>query len=123
MKLQEAFAAENNAVGTWAAIGYKGPGSQNADGSGSVTSTFTYSDNSTDEAGVWLATAKVALNECGANGTMGTWTVSTAYASGDVNTTAASNNEGACVTPLVPNFCKIATSGACTTASNGGGNG
>ncbi len=116
MKLQEAYAAENNDVGDWAAIGYKGPGSyKNA--SNSETSSFTYGGAS---AGAWLATAKVALNDC-ANGA--TWSLTTAYASADggITTTASSSDEPHCVTALVPNFCKIATTGTCTTASSGNG--
>ena len=114
VKLQEAYASENNAVGTWAAIGYKGPGSQNADGSGSATSTFTYSNTTK---GNWIATNGVALNDCQANNT---WTVTSSYASGDVTTTAVSSNESTCVTPLTPNFCKIATTGKCTAPATGG---
>ena len=110
--MQEAYASENNNVGTWAAIGYKGPGSQNADGSGSVTSTFTYSNTA---AGNWIASNGVALNDCQANNT---WTVTSSYESGDVTTTAVSSNQNDCVTPLTPNFCKIATSGNCTASAS-----
>ena len=110
VKLQEAYAAENNDVGNWDAIGYKGPGSyKNA--SNSETSSFTYAGAT---AGAWLATAKVALNDCPINSTWGL-TTSYASASGGITTTATSSNESACVTALVPNFCKIATSGLCTT--------
>ena len=111
IKLQEAYASENNGVGSWAAIGYKGPGSQKA--SGSETSTFTYDDNSTDASGIWLASAKVALNDCN----NGTWTVTTTYSSGNVTTTAATSNLAQCVTPLMPNYCKLATTGKCVGQS------
>ena len=101
MKLQEAFAAENNAVGTWAEVGYKGPGSYK-DASNSETSSFTYA---------------VALNDCQKNKT---WSLSTSYDTGNggITTAASSDDEAACVTALVPNFCKIATTGVCTAAAS-----
>ena len=110
VKLQEAFAAENNDVGTWAAIGYKGPGSY-VDASNSETSTFTYAEN-TAGAGTWKATTKVALNDCTKDAT---WTITTSYASanGGITTTAGSSNVASCVTALMPNFCKLATTGEC----------
>ena len=106
MKLQEAYASENNKVGTWLEVGYKGPGSQNANGSASETSTFNYTDI---DNGGWQAQAKVALNDCN----NGKWIVDTDYDSGNVTTTAKSSSKATCVTPLIPNFCKIATSGDC----------
>lgn len=111
MKLQEAYASENNAVGTWAAIGYKGPGSQASNSS--VSSTFTYGQGS-DGAGTWEAKNKVALNDCQANQT---WSITSSYASGDVTTAVDNDDLNNCVTPLTPNFCKIATTGKCTSES------
>ena len=111
VKLQEAYASENNAVGTWEAIGYKGPGEQTANnGSTSKTASFGYANT---VAGNWIATSSVALNDCPANST---WTVTTSYTatSGGITTTAASSSVANCVTPLVPNYCKIATSGSCS---------
>ena len=112
VKLQEAFAAENNAVGTWAEVGYKGPGSYK-DASNSETSSFTYAGAS---AGAWVATNKVALNDCEKNNT---WSLATSYDTGNggITTEASSSVEASCVTALVPNFCKIATTGACTSGS------
>ena len=109
VKLQEAYAAEKNAVGTWAQVGYKGPGSNAASGAASETSTFNY----TGGEGTWQAAAKVALNDC----TKGTWGVTTTYTSGDVTTTATINDPTNCEAPLTPNFCRIATSGSCTSGS------
>ena len=117
VKLQEAYAAENNNIGTWAQIGYKGPGSQNANGSGSVTSNFTYTDATTGSTGGWTATNEVAMNDCqkGAD-----WKITTTYASanGTIETKAGNGstngkNKAACITPLTPNFCKLATKGEC----------
>jgi len=111
IKLQEAYAAEKNDVGTWPAIGYKGPGSQAAGGSSSKTGTFGYAGSS---AGAWQATAFVALNDC----VNGTWSVSTQYVNGSITTSVSTSDEDKCVTPLMPNYCKLATSGSCTTAAS-----
>jgi len=112
VKLQEAYASENNAVGTWADVGYKGPG-EFTNASASKTASFVYTNTA---AGNWIATSSVALNDCNSGST---WTVTTAYTSnsGTITTTAGSSSKANCVTPLVPNFCKIATSGDCTTGS------
>ncbi|WP_406539382.1 type IV pilin protein [Fibrobacter sp.] len=111
VKLQEAYASENNAVGTWADIGYKGPGEQTANNaSTSKTASFGYSNTA---AGNWIATSTVALNDCNSGST---WTVTTAYTAttGSITTTATSSDKPNCVVPLVPNFCKLATSGSCS---------
>ena len=117
VKLQESYAAENNAVGSWAQIGYKGPGSF-VDASNSETTSFKYKDNSTASVGKWEAENLVAMNDCqkGAK-----WHLETTYNSttGGIETKAgnAATTTGAsqadCITPLTPNFCKIATSGKC----------
>ena len=107
VKLQEAYAAEKNEVGNWAAVGYKGPGSNAANNSSSTTSTFNYSD---EGVGKWKAAAKVALNDC----VDGTWEVTTTYTNGAINTEAKVSSASKCEVPLTPNFCKIATSGTCT---------
>ena len=111
VKLQEAYASEKNEVGSWAEIGYKGPGS-NATNS-SKSSTFNYAQG--DNEGGWAATATVALNDCKA----GVWSVTTSY--NEISTTASvkdgsSDGTTNCETPLTPNFCKIATSGSCTNS-------
>ena len=108
IKLQDAYAAENNKVGSWADIGYKGPGSQ-INSKSSQTGTFKYSQSGND--GTWQAKAIPALNDCPANAT---WSVTSTYSNGDVTTTATSSNKDACVTPLMPQFCKLATTGSCT---------
>lgn len=64
MKLQEAFFAERNAVGSWTLIGYKAPGD-----SGS-TKNFQYTEaNAADTTtgtveGAWKAKNKTQLNDC-----------------------------------------------------------
>jgi prepilin-type N-terminal cleavage/methylation domain-containing protein len=107
VKLQEAYASEKNDVGTWAEIGYKGPGSNGTETS--TTSTFNYTGGD----GLWSAAAQVALNDC----TAGVWSVTTAYNSGEITTTATVNDMAKCEAPLTPNFCKIATTGQCTASS------
>ena len=74
VKLQEAYASENNAVGTWAQIGYKDPGA----GNGHKTTNFDYSSQAEAADGKWVASNRVALNDCNANNT---WTLETAYTS------------------------------------------
>ena len=111
VKLQESYAAENNNVGTWAQIGYKGPGAQFSNSSKS--STFTYAQG-TSGAGTWVATTTVDLNDCHMNST---WSVTSQYSSGNITTTATISDPTNCRAPLTPNFCKIATSGKCTDES------
>ena len=112
MKLQEAYASENNAVGTWTAIGYKDPGA----GNNHMTTNFDYSAKAATIDGMWQAKNRVALNDCAANST---WELKTEYtsATGNLTTTATSSSVANCVTPLTPNFCKISTSGSCTSGS------
>ena len=111
VKLQEAYASENNDTGTWPQIGYKGPGAQNNDGT-STTASFGYSGAK----GTWVATSSVALNDCAANST---WNLATDYtaSTGTLITTASSSNKANCVDALTPNFCKIATSAECESGS------
>ena len=59
VKLQEAYASENNAVGTWAAIGYKDPGA----GNNHMTTNFDYSAKAATTDGMWQAKNRVALND------------------------------------------------------------
>jgi len=115
VKLQEAYASENNDVGTWTQIGYKGPGEQFSDNkSSSKTAAFGYQGTNTK--GVWAAVNSVALNDCPQKSA---WVVNTSYDSdnGAIKTIVGSTNNDNCVTPLVPNFCKLATSAKCGTAS------
>ena len=81
MKLQDAYAAETGAAGSWPVIGYIAPGSkEGTDGKKYSTTTFTYTDefapkdgtkgttmvNSSDldTQAAWQAQAKTALNDC-----------------------------------------------------------
>lgn len=87
MKLQDTYAAETGAAGSWKVIGYIGPGNKETDKK-STTTAFDYTDefepkdtgkqttmvNTTDltTQAAWQAKAKTALNSC----TIGSlWTV------------------------------------------------
>lgn len=112
VKLQEAYASENNAVGTWTQIGYKDPGA----GNGHKTTNFDYSSKAEATDGMWVASNLVALNDCAAGKK---WSLTTSYSSsnGTLTTTATSDDVPNCVTALTPNFCKISTSGSCTSGT------
>lgn len=64
INLEEAYVAENAALGDWGKIGYEAPGNKGSDGSYSNTN-FTYTET---EAGKWQAKANVPLNDCAADG-------------------------------------------------------
>ena len=76
VKLQDAYAAETGAVGTWQMIGYIAPGTKNSAES-YTTNVFDYTNSFTGATGGttmvnalsdntegWRATAKTALNDC-----------------------------------------------------------
>ena len=79
MKLQDTYAAETGAAGSWKVIGYIGPGTKDGDKK-STTTAFDYTDefnpsdtekgttmvNSTalTKAVAWQAESKTALNDC-----------------------------------------------------------
>lgn len=77
MKLQDAFAAESGAVGSWTNIGYIAPGSKtNANSYSTTVFDYTGAFDPSGTAGTtmvgsisgetegWKATAKTALNDC-----------------------------------------------------------
>ncbi len=111
MKLSEAYASEKNAVGNFAAIGYKDPGAGNEH----KTSNFDYSGQVNAD-GQWDAVSLVGLNDC-AKGKK--WLLKVAYdeTSGNLTTTVGSDDTGNCISPLTPNFCNLATGGSCTLTS------
>ncbi len=109
MKLQEAFASEKTALGSFAAIGYKTPGA----GNGDSTTVFKYGGQAgSSVVGKWDAETRVGLNDC-AKGKK--WLVQAAYAStsGNVTFKVGSDDTANCITPLTPNFCNLATKGSC----------
>ena len=118
MKLQEVYASEQNAIGSWVAVGYKDPAG--GDGtSAKETSNFSYAQGTkgTDD---WKASSVVGLNDCQV-GTV--WSIASAYASSTGNVTASAGftakGTGCTVAGLTPNFCKIGnTAGTGGCASN-----
>ena len=103
MKLQDAYAAETGAAGSWKVIGYIGPGEKASNNKSSGTTVFAYADDfspsdetkettlvgelSSDDEGevAWSASAKTALNDCAINSK---WTINIAKgdASGSCST-------------------------------------
>lgn len=101
VKLQEAYAVENNGLGTWNQIGYKDPSGSDQGGS---TSNFTYTNATT--AGSWGAFNKVGMNDCAIH-TTAVWTITSVFtaSTGNVVSTPAVSDD-ACKN-LTPNFCAI----------------
>lgn len=109
VKLQEAYAAEQNAIGTWTNIGYKDPSGSSAGGN---TTNFTYSSGTagTDD---WYAKSRVGLNDCQINSK---WFIGSSYASSTGNVTFTPDftgvGDGCTVEGLTPNFKKIGAASA-----------
>ena len=88
VKLQDAYAAETGAAGSWSMIGYIAPGTKAEDGKSSTTTVFKYLDDFEPTAGnttlvgalstaatgqaAWGAEALTALNDCAVSSK---WTV------------------------------------------------
>lgn len=100
VKLQEAYASEQDKIGTWSDIGYKSPAGKSESAS---TTNFTYAPGTagTDD---WSATSLVGLNDC----TKGSiWKVGASYASSSGNVTFTAAGPGDGCDELTPNFNKI----------------
>lgn len=114
VKLQDAYAAESNQLGGWELIGYTAPGTKASSTSFSSTN-FTYSSTQAGGASValttagatmeggWIATTRVALNDCAANST---WTMNVTGKTDGI-TYAKVYSDAANCKPLTPNFEKI----------------
>ena len=101
MKLQEAYAVEQNKLGNWAEIGYKDPSGSSTGGS---TSNFTYT-NATAE-GSWGAYNTVGMNDCKI-ATGAVWTVTSVFTSSTGNVVSTPAVSDANCKNLTPNFCAI----------------
>lgn len=119
VKLQQAYISEDGSIGSWALIGYKGPGEGSADSS--TTTNFSYSDGVTDKDTLpaenkigWTARNNVQLNDCGAKST---WTIAMKKAAASSGNAAAGDaiftakvggaqGDAGC-TALTPSFDKI----------------
>ena len=73
VKLQDAYALENNKAGDWVAIGYSAPGDKGTDGNHYSSTNFFYAgsgyqaasgEGSEAQDAFWSASAKVKLNDC-----------------------------------------------------------
>ena len=134
MKLQDAYALENNKAGDWVAIGYSAPGDKDGDGNHYKSQNFWYAgsgyqaattgDNASAEVpAYWSASAKVKLNDCPIvnakiDAGSGQWniqaSITAASTAGDQNSisytaTIASGYEDSCG-GLTPSFKTIARS-------------
>jgi type II secretory pathway pseudopilin PulG len=123
VKLQDAYVAEQAAMGSWTKIGYamkQGDSFGYADGSGFNESNETVlikdlGDNGT--AG-WVATSKVKLNDCagGSTWTMSVYSASSSNAEGMVG--YKTKVKGANCSDLTPSFKKLASTTADATEEN-----
>ena len=119
VKLQRAYISEYDSIGTWALIGYKGPGDVTA--TSSKTTNFSYTDGVEAKADLpeqdkigWTAENNVQLNDCGAKSK---WTIAMKKAAASSGNAAAGDaiftakvgveqGDAGC-TALTPSFDKI----------------
>lgn len=101
VKLQEAYASEQDKIGTWKEIGYKSPAGKSEEAS---TTNFKYAPGTTAETDAWSATSLVGLNDC-EKGKI--WKVGASYASSSGNVTFTAVGPGDDCDDLTPNFNKI----------------
>ena len=121
VKLQDAYAAESNKLGTWTDIGYTAPGTKQSGGS-FKSNVFEYSGDMTaatelttegaaptgDE---WKAAALTALNDCPSSAN---WTINVTGKTTGVTYVNGYSHETECK-PLTPSFENIGTKAASTT--------
>ena len=121
MKLQDAYAAESNQLGTWTLIGYTAPGTK-ASADEFSTTVFKYTGGISEAASLetavtkdnaWVAEALTALNDC-AKGKK--WVIKV---TGKPEGVTYENSLDATCEPLTPSFKNIGTKAASTTT---GGN-
>lgn len=102
VKLQEAYASEQDKIGTWKDIGYKSPAGESVEAS---TTNFKYTPGDSS----WTAKSIVGLNDCAKGGK---WMITAAYAASTGNVTSTPSIEGTDCEALTPNFKKIGTGAA-----------
>jgi len=122
VKLQTAYVAEASQLGSWALIGYSGPGANSGTagnttgGQTSQTTVFNYSDASSYTNGTvdltssaslvgWTGSNRVKLNDC-AIGKKWTITITKGSAAGEASYAAATDDPTNC-TVLTPSFSNI----------------
>ena len=115
MKLQDAYAAESNKLGTWKLIGYTAPGTKAGDNDFSTTN-FQYTGSADDAqplegdegakiTDAWKATALVALNDCKKGES---WSIEVEGKPDAVTYKGSYSDENNCEA-LTPNFTNIGT--------------
>ena len=120
VKLQDAYAAESNKLGTWKLIGYTAPGTKADDNEFSST-VFKYTggmneavelkaEDAEAQEGAWSAEALTALNDCPSGAK---WLIAVTGATNGVTyeSSYSASNESNC-DPLTPNFKNIGTKAA-----------
>lgn len=125
VKLQDAFAAERNAVGGWKLIGYTVPASNNFSYAGAIGESVTVEISSSLESVGWQANNKVVLNDCTVSSNAGTcfWDVKLSQGanSGQIAYAACLTDNAA---PLTANFTAISTPGqTCQVSTSAVGSG
>ena len=106
INMQDAYAVEAGKIGTWAEVGYTGPGSNSSSGAESAIFLYTEKQVSGQTAG-WIAKPKQKLNDCG---TTNKWQLDAQYitASGTQqgNVGYAANGDAVCK-DLTPAWAKL----------------
>ena len=103
MKLADVYFVENNALGTWAQIGYNAPNGSAGANASSTNFTYTGAETPTSGQATWTAANKVALNDCAASA--GSWTTTPTVNEGAVAWGAGVTGNNC--QELTPNFNKI----------------
>lgn len=117
MKLQDAYASESNAVGTWELIGYKAPSNNATEASKEASSTTNFSYSNADIASQtplsglskksgWKAVNRVTLNNCEVSKC--TWEITLSEGDNGNGVSYEATNGAA---DLTPSFNKIGTAG------------
>lgn len=107
INLQDAFVAENNALGDWGQIGYTAPGAKQGTSSTDFKSKeFEYTSTEKN----WEATNLNKLNDCAAK-TKGWILTATATGSNSGTMTVAAGGDAGCKT-LTPSFDGLARAAA-----------
>ena len=113
VKLQEAFAAERNAAGSWTLIGYTEPTSNNFNYKGAITTETVELSSLSDTKG-WRAQNKVALNDCALTSCYWDIQLNNGTKGGQIAYSACQTNNAA---PLTPNFTAIGGTGSTCSVS------
>ncbi|MBR3072906.1 hypothetical protein [Fibrobacter sp.] len=115
MKLQDAYAAERNAVGGWKLIGYTVPASNNFSYKGAIGASETTVLDDLDGTQIgWQAQNVVALNECTANACFWDIALNKGDNGGQIKYAACLTDDA---TPLTANYTAISTPGESCTVS------